>query len=742
MPSSAKRRSLDRRWRFGLVGLAAALDAAIVGPLVGRGSVHLLDLGDYPQAEHAVFAPSAYGFPPGITSRAPVEAVLYWILHIPHASALALLPFLVVAPLGCAGFARMFPSQGAAIALATVLFTVNPFIYERMANGQVYVVLGYSLLPVLAALVARPLNSAACTVLLGGLIFAVDIAVSVHFLFITGTLLIVMIAGSLAAGERRAALAACGTVLSGLVLSSYWLIPAAQAATSRPLPVTKLDLTVFQTVPDPVFGLLANVTGLYGFWRPGVPLAKSQLSGWPFLLLAILIVAGIGARDIWVRGGRQGRALTLCCALLAVVSIVLAVGAQGPTGAIYTWLFNNIPGFKVMREPDKFAALLAFAYATCFGPGAAALARSLGRPAWRAACLCCLAALSLAYGYTELDGFDGSARPVAYPASWAAADRVMTPGAEALALPWQAYLQVPWTGDRVISNPLPGFFNRSVISGDDLEAGPITTESTNPRSLFLQFCLTQATHISVFGRLLAPLGIRYVVVAKVQVAGNLTWLSRQRDLTQVFNSSTIAVYRNDEPAPGAYAPLRRIVVDDWGQVVALAQRYSLDDFLIRVRHARPGPFTLPLVPGAHPPPPRSVSVTRTTPVSSAIKLPEGIRDVVIAAPAFPGWRLPDFRTSSQFGVTAAFTRRGSLSAKANVTAVYGPWRFVRACDVAGGLLLAADVASLLVLAARQRRRSRRGWVGTEITTTGADEPTTAMGSSTLSAPRCYAYGDC
>ena len=502
MLASVDPRSLSRRWRFGLVGLVAALNMATVGPFMRRGSLHLLDLGDYPQAAHAAFAPSAYGFPPGITSRAPVEAGLYWIFHVPHAQMLALLPFVAVAPLACAGFARIFPGHGVAIALSATLFSVNPFIYERMANGQVYFVLGYSLLPVLVGLIVNPMESVACAVLLGGLVLTVDIAVSVHFLFIAGTLLIALIVGSLACGDKRAALVGGGTIFVGLILSLYWLIPAALATTSGALPVTRLDLTVFQTLSDPVVGLVANIMGLYGFWRPGPPLVKGHLSGWPFLMLAILMVAGIGFRQILIGGGRKARTLGVSSALLAVVSIQLAVGAQGPTGAIYTWFFGHIPGFKVMREPEKFAALLALVYATSFGPGAATLARTLRRRGLRVACVCCLAALPLVYGYTELNGFDGYARPVSYPPSWALADRAMPPGAEALALPWRAYLKVPWADDRVVANPMPGFFNRPIISGDDLQAGPIVTESTNPRSLFIQFCLTEGSRITEMGRLL------------------------------------------------------------------------------------------------------------------------------------------------------------------------------------------------------------------------------------------------
>src|SRR6185437_16204085 len=125
----------------------------------------------------------------------------------------------------------------------------------------------------------------------------------------------------------------------------------------------------------------------------------------------------------------------------------------------------------------------------------------------RIVCGFCVAAVVLTYGYTELWGFDGYIKPSVYPSAWQAADRAMSPGAAAIAVPWRAYIQVSWAGDRVVANPAAGFFDRTVISADDLEAGPIETETSNPQSLFLQFCFSEGNHLTEIGRLLAPLGI-------------------------------------------------------------------------------------------------------------------------------------------------------------------------------------------------------------------------------------------
>src|SRR5207245_6443505 len=110
-----------------------------------------------------------------------------------------------------------------------------------------------------------------------------------------------------------------------------------------------------------------NIAGLYGFWRQGPPLVKSHLSGWPFLLLAILVIAVFGLHEMWARGGPSGSALALSCAAFTIIGGLLAFGAQGPAGGGSTWLCEHLPGFKVMREAGKFSALIALGYSACFG---------------------------------------------------------------------------------------------------------------------------------------------------------------------------------------------------------------------------------------------------------------------------------------------------------------------------------------------------------------------------------------
>jgi hypothetical protein len=145
------------------------------------------------------------------------------------------------------------------------------------------------------------------------------------------------------------------------------------------------------------------------------------------------------------------------------------------------------------------------------------------------------------------------------------------------------------------------------------------------------------------------------------------------------------------------------VLRDWGQVAALAQRTPLADYLIQVRHARPGPLALPAAVAIPPAPaPASIRAAAGTPVTQPVDVGRATRTVVLTNPAYPGWRLAGFRTNSQFGVTVAFTRPRGPDSSAVRTAVYGPWRLVRACDVAGACLVAVDAGLLAAVLVRRR----------------------------------------
>jgi len=105
-------------------------------------------------------------------------------------------------------------------------------------------------------------------------------------------------------------------------------------------------------------------------------------------------------------------------------------------------------------------------------------------------------------------------------------------------------MEYPFTNGRVVANVAPTSFERNVISGDNVEANDIETQSTSPRSAYLQELFANGTKFSEFGALVAPLGVKYVVLAKAVDWSSYSWLKDQKDLKLVLNNSSLEVWLN------------------------------------------------------------------------------------------------------------------------------------------------------------------------------------------------------
>ena len=205
---------------------------------------------------------------------------------------------------------------------------------------------------------------------------AAAVMMSEHFAWI----LVPVTAGILLTRPRRgrASLRLAGAALGAAAISSYLLVAPVLAGTSPAGPLAQL--AAYRTQPDQRLGLLANVAGLYGFFRPGPTKPKNLISGWPAVLAALLLVVAIGYAAVLRDPARRRNGLAVLAA--GVAGYFLALGDQGPTGGLFRLAYEHVPGFVMMREPDKFAVLTALAYACGLGWGIDWLAsRSDGRGA-------------------------------------------------------------------------------------------------------------------------------------------------------------------------------------------------------------------------------------------------------------------------------------------------------------------------------------------------------------------------
>jgi hypothetical protein len=351
-----------------------------------------------------------------------------------------------------------------------------------------------------------------------------------------------------------------------------------------------------------------------------------------------------------------------------------------------------VPFFNVMREPQKFLMLLAMAYAVFFGWGVEKFSQvdvSPKRVGAVAAAALIGFVLPLSYTPTIFDGLAGQITSSPLPRAYQQANNLMGDGVgEILYLPWHLYMAYPFTNGRVVDNVAATSFSRSVISGDDVQTGGVETQSTSPRSAYLERLYASGPEISTFGALVAPLGVKYVVLAKAVDWALYGWLDHQRDLKLVLNDSSLEVWRNEAYKGVGERVSKSTTVRSVSGLLALAKSSELGDGAVVIRIDSKGSSHSRVTASLR-------AVRQLSPVAYRIS-PGTAGWVAVDATYQRGWSLN--------GRSAVESAEGTVLVRADARGgvlQFTPWSQVRL-----GYIVSAGVFTLLVIAVVVDRRRR------------------------------------
>ena len=510
--------------------LGVVLAALVCYPFVG-GRLLLLDFVSGP---HQPLLPAtAFGLDGGLTGGVPL-AIGFRLLDRLLGPTGSVVPAAVFFPLATTGAARLLRTAVLPARLgAGFFYAVNPFVFDRLYAGQLGVLLGYAVAPyaVTALLdaarephrVARAACWAGATVML-----------SEHFAWI-----LVPVTGAIAVTRPhrvRACVRLGAAALGAAAISAYLLVGPVLVGT-RPAGAL-LQLTAYRTQGDPRVGLLVNVAGLYGFFRPGPAEAKNLFSGWPAVLAVLVLIVAVGYAAVLRDAAHRRDGLAILAA--GVAGYFLALGDQGPAGGLFRLAYEHVPGFALMREPDKFAVLVALAYAYGFGWGIAWLTRRSQLKVARLAGAVLAIAVPLAGTPNLFGGLGGQVTASEIPASWSVAARLAGP-ATVLFLPWHEYFPTPFTGQRVIANPAASYFAGTVLTSQDPGPGYAFT-AEDPEHAFLDQVLGPAAGRPRAGIALGGLGVRFVALAKVADWRHFAWVGGEPGIRLVYSSPSLDLF--------------------------------------------------------------------------------------------------------------------------------------------------------------------------------------------------------
>ena len=241
--------------------------------------------------------------------------------------------------------------------------------------------------------------------------------------------------------------------------------------------------------------------------------------------------------------------------------------------------------------------------------------------------------LALPFAYTPnlLFGLGDQIRASSYPASWQTVARLVRESAPVLFLPWHEYQAFPFTTNRVVNTPAEQYFPAPILESQD--AGPgYQSGPVDPEVSFVSSIVKHEGLVANAGALLSAIGVRWIILAKVNDWRSYGWLLHQHDLRSVFNVADVEVFVN---TTRPLVPARVTTLRSTTTVQALLTSNSGDAVgaVIASYAKRVGLNTT-----REPAPATAVSFHQSSPVSAFVG-PSGPGWFVLPIPYEPGWSL-------------------------------------------------------------------------------------------------------
>lgn len=508
----------------------------------------------YPLARDLVFVPrqpwtaADVGLGDSAPRAVPLDAVISVLTHVVDGGLLArvLIP-LILAAAGW-GTHRLLRRLGTLGRLSAGGLAVwNPYVIERLALGQWALLAGYAALPWLILFAARfraeqrPHDLGATVAWLG-----------IASLTPTGGLLGTLM--TLAQGASRS-LRTWWLFGLALVLQLTWIAPSLVGSTQ--LTSDPNGVGAFVADAEGPGGVLTALVGLGGIWDSrSVP--ATQESWWaPATAVVVLLALILGHRALReALGPPDLRRLWL----VALIGFGLALFPTFPPGAaLVRWLVETVPGSGLLRDSQKFLAPFVLLAACSLGALAHRSVRTVAKLGPEFVFAVALVAVPLPLVLVPDAGSVTwpTVTPVTYPVGFERVSRILDheERGDLVTLPWRSYRQFAWGNGEIASDPAIRWFDRPVVTDDDLRVGDTTIRGESPRGRKLGAALRAGPVVEA----LADNGVAWALVYRDDPAAHGLDLA---GLGLVYSDRDMALYRAPDPAPSQSSGSRgaRVVV--------------------------------------------------------------------------------------------------------------------------------------------------------------------------------------
>lgn len=338
-------------WRWFLPGLRVANDFPSVSDSLLKTFMDLpyvwLEKPSEGLGEYTIF--TLWSYPLNFLSGVLANLSLGFVIQ---ERILYLIPFLLI---GAWGFWRLCGKlniSSNAKLISTVFYLANTYILLLIDGGQFNVALAYAFFPICFLAVDKSVMGGLRERIWAGLIVSLLGFSDIRFIFV---LFLLGLLRFLYQMEHNLSWIKSALVIALVVigLNAYWLCPYIKA------PLSETAYALLTQASFISFTNLGNgIMLLSPHWYNNVFGQISPLR-WEFILIPIFVFLA----PILNRKNKEvGFWL-----LVALISTFLVKGASEPFAGVYPWLYHNVAGFSLFRDPSKFFFLVALSYALLLG---------------------------------------------------------------------------------------------------------------------------------------------------------------------------------------------------------------------------------------------------------------------------------------------------------------------------------------------------------------------------------------
>lgn len=247
--------------------------------------------------------------------------------------------------------------------LSILIFLTNSYILMIVAGGQVGVALGYAFAPsVLTGFIQYTKKYSNKNLIIACFLLALQVMFDPRIAYVTSLAIFVYFLFSLFIQkdyrkqiDTFIVYVFWGT-LTILTVNSFWIIGQIFDNNNTVIPFLfgkSSSLSFFS------FGSFSQaISLLHPNWPENI-FGKTYFLKPEFLFIPLITFSSL----LFMKKEEKLRKEMLFFLLLGLVGVFLSKGVQEPFPEIYQWMFLNIPGFALFRDPTKFYLLIVLSYA-------------------------------------------------------------------------------------------------------------------------------------------------------------------------------------------------------------------------------------------------------------------------------------------------------------------------------------------------------------------------------------------